>query len=344
MRSENNSGACVSCRRTRNALRCCKAIAGKLVIRSAAKDLGILPVRRNSGIRINVILSETGVPGDRSSSLGWVAKDHGISPYAAGIRKIKLAGCPIKAGWPTPAASLAARLGWAGVTFILALLLLFSAPALHAKKTAVLDRVVAVVGDQAILASDVNDEMRFAALQQGTEQSGDNTPQRALDRVIDRTLIDEQRALQPGIAEVPQKDVEQSIVALRASIPACAQYHCNTDAGWQSFLAVHGFTPSEVADRIRQRLAILQFIDLRFSVAARVANADVQKYYDQVLKPELERDKAALPDLSVVAPRIREILRQQQVSAMLDQWLNSLRSEQHVRILDSAYGTGESGQ
>ncbi len=233
--------------------------------------------------------------------------------------------------------------------FILALWFLLLTPSViraeaDVQKTAILDRVVAVVGDQAILASDVNDEMRFAALQQGTEPAADKTPQHALDRLIDRTLIDEQRALQPGIAEVPQKDVEQSIAALRASIPACAQYHCSTDDGWKEFLADHGFTPSEVADRIRQQLAILQFIDLRFSVAARVANSDVQKYYDQVLTPELERNKAAVPELRTVAPRIREILRQQQVSAMLDQWLKSLRSEQHVRILDSAYSTGESGQ
>jgi hypothetical protein len=213
-----------------------------------------------------------------------------------------------------------------------------------AQRSTVLDRVVAVAGDQAILASDVDEELRFAAFQPEVEPVADNTPQLALDRVIDRTLIDQQRALQPGIAEISQKQVEQSVRDLRMLIPACVKYDCKTEAGWQAFLAAHGFTQSEVEDRIRERLAILKFIDLRFGVAARVPTADAQKYYDQVLKPELERDKAEVPAFNAVAPRIREILRQQQVNTMVDQWLKSLRSEQHVRILDAAYGNGENGQ
>jgi peptidyl-prolyl cis-trans isomerase SurA len=236
---------------------------------------------------------------------------------------------------------------WASILMLL--LILLAAPcAIRAKAvtptTAVLDRVVAVVGDQAILASDVDAEMRFAAFEPEPEPAADNTPQRALQRVIDRTLIEEQRALQPGIAAIPQKEIEQSIAELRATIPACAKYDCKTDAGWSAFVAAQGFTKAEVADRIRERLELLNFINLRFGVAARVPNADVQNYYYQVFKPKLEQAKAAVPQLAAVASRIREILRQQQVSAMLDQWLKSLRSEEHVRILDSAYGDEEVGQ
>ncbi len=73
------------------------------------------------------------------------------------------------------------------------------------RRIAVLDRVVADVDGQAILASDVDDEMRFSALQPGVEPAQDNTPQRALNRVIDRTLIDQQRALQPGVAVVSRR-------------------------------------------------------------------------------------------------------------------------------------------
>ena len=212
------------------------------------------------------------------------------------------------------------------------------------QRSAVLDRVVAVVGDQAVLASDVDAEMRFAAFQPAAEPAADNTPQRALNRVLDRTLIDEQRSLQPGLAEITQDEVEASIASMRTTIPACAQYKCGTEAGWQAFIAAHGFTQAEVEERVRERLAVLKFINLRFDVAARVPNSDVQKYYDTVLKPELEKGHAAVPQLAAVAPRIREILRQQQVGTMLDQWLRSLRNEDHVRILDSAYGNGEDEQ
>jgi peptidyl-prolyl cis-trans isomerase SurA len=209
-----------------------------------------------------------------------------------------------------------------------------------AARTAILDRVVADVDGQAVLASDVDDEMRFAALQPGFEPPSDNTPQQALDRVIDRTLIDQQRALQPGVAVVSQKDVDHAIAEMRKQISATSHVDCETDAGWKKFLAQHGFTAAEVEHRMRERLAILKFIDLRFGVVVQISNADVRMYYEQVLTPELKKDKAPTPKLSAVAPQIREILRQQQVTGLIDEWLKSLRAEGHIQILDPAYETG----
>lgn len=209
------------------------------------------------------------------------------------------------------------------------------------QRIAVLDRVVADADGQAILASDVDDEMRFSALQPGVEPAADNTPQKALNRVIDRTLIDQQRALQPGVAVVSQQDVDQAIETMRKQISVATNTDCETDAGWQAFLAQHGFTPGEIQDRMQERLAILKFIDVRFGVVVQVSNADVRNYYDQVLTPELEQSKQPLPDLRTVTPRIREILRQRQVSKLIDEWLKSLRAEGHVQILDPAYAEAD---
>lgn len=206
-----------------------------------------------------------------------------------------------------------------------------------AQRIAVLDRVVADVDGQAILASDVDDEMRFSALLPGVEPAADNTPQRALNRVIDRNLIDQQRMLQPGVAVVSQKDVEQAIDTMRGQISAATNADCETDAGWKAYLAQHGFTPDEIQDRMHERLAILKFVDVRFGVVVQVSNADVRNYYDQVLTPELKQSKQPLPGFRTVAPKIRQILRQRQVSNLIDEWLKSLRAEGHVTILDAAY-------
>jgi len=56
----------------------------------------------------------------------------------------------------------------------------------------VLDRVVAVVNNQAILASDVDDEMRLAVLDPARTGLGDLTPKLALDQLISRALIQQQ--------------------------------------------------------------------------------------------------------------------------------------------------------
>lgn len=204
----------------------------------------------------------------------------------------------------------------------------------------VLDRIVAVVNGTPILASEVDEEMRFADLQSGKANGSDNTPQQALDRLIDRALLDHQRDLQPGVSDVSQKDVDQAIQTFRTSIPACTGSACQTSAGWRDVLKQYGFTSTEVQDRIRERLQIMNFLDLRFGAAIRISQEDVQKYYAGTLKPELIAHHAAVPQLSAVAPRIEEVLRQQQFTALLNESLRNLHHEGEIRILDPAYGSG----
>lgn len=55
-----------------------------------------------------------------------------------------------------------------------------------------LDHVVAIVGSDVILQSDVWQEMRFSALEPLQVLPGENTPERALRRLINRTLIMQQ--------------------------------------------------------------------------------------------------------------------------------------------------------
>lgn len=207
----------------------------------------------------------------------------------------------------------------------------------------VLDRVVAVVDGEAILASDVADEMQFSELESGGKAAADS-PRTALGRVIDRTLIDKQRALQSGLTVVSEKDIQRSIEELRTRIPACANGECKTDAGWQSVLEKYGLTQAEVLQRIRERVTILRFLDLRFGVAVRVPNSAVEKYYNDTLVPQLKEKRAAIPPVRSVTARIREVLRQQQVDAMVNDWLKSLHGESEVRILDPAYGTVEDAE
>ncbi len=75
-------------------------------------------------------------------------------------------------------------------------------------KAVVLDRVVAVVNNQAILASDVGDEIRLAVLDPAQAGMVDLTPPRALEQLISRALIQQQirqedaQAIEPTQAEI----------------------------------------------------------------------------------------------------------------------------------------------
>jgi peptidyl-prolyl cis-trans isomerase SurA len=200
-----------------------------------------------------------------------------------------------------------------------------------------LDHVVAVAGSSVILQSDVVEEMQFSALEPLQVLPGENTPAGALRRLIDRTLILEQMREQQQAVTVGTAEAEKGIAQLRREIPACAQYDCQTEQGWDNFLRAHGLDPQMALERWNQRMAILRFIDLRFRSGIRVTPDQISTYYDKTLVPALEKNHEAAPPLANVSGRIQEILLQQQVSGLFQDWLASLRDQGNVRIVDQAY-------
>lgn len=238
------------------------------------------------------------------------------------------------------------RVHWvAGLLFLLSQFVGFSAfaqeitPPPLPSGAVVLDHVVAVINGSVILQSDINEEMGYAVLQPFSIDSARNTPQRALQRLIDRDLILQQMDTAQEVVPPTPAELKQRIDQLRAVIPECPQYHCQTDAGWQAFLRAKGLTEQEVETHWRQRMIILSFIQSRFGTGVRITPAEVADYYNKTLLPQFQAKSLKPPTLESVSARIEEILLQRRVSSLLLEWLQSLKNEGSVSIWDPAYGT-----
>jgi peptidyl-prolyl cis-trans isomerase SurA len=194
-----------------------------------------------------------------------------------------------------------------------------------------LDRVAAMVNGDLILESDVEAEGRFAALQPFNE-AHPVTRDELLNRLIDRALILQQMALQPE-PPISDAEVDGQLAVLRRSIPKCAAYQCETDAGWEKFVASQGFTVDEVRDRWRERTDVLRFIEERFRMGIRISQAEIDEYYKTTMLPVYQKEKVTPPPEASIADRIQEILLQQQVDKLMDDWLATLRAQGSVRIL-----------
>jgi peptidyl-prolyl cis-trans isomerase SurA len=194
-----------------------------------------------------------------------------------------------------------------------------------------LDSVVAIVNGDLILESDVEAEKRFAAFQPFSDPkplSDDDL----LNRLIDRSLILQQMSLQPS-APITDNEVNAELTTLRKAIPKCDAYHCETEAGWQKFVADQGFTMDEVRDRWRQRMEVLRFIEERFRMGIRISQTEIDDYYKTTMLPVYAKENVQPPAEATIADRIQEILLQQRVDKLLDDWLTSLRAEGGVKIL-----------
>jgi peptidyl-prolyl cis-trans isomerase SurA len=198
----------------------------------------------------------------------------------------------------------------------------------------VLDSVVAVVNNHAILASDLDDEIRLSVLDPNLVGEGELTRPLALEQLISRSLIQQQIRQQDIQAIEPSQEVVNArLNQIRKQLPACVHQNCATDAGWNAFLSSHGLTSDRVESYLRYRLEILSFIEERFRQGIQISQPQIDSYYHDTLLPQYKPGEA-VPPLDQVAPRIQEILLEQQVTVLFDAWLTNLRAQGEVEVLD----------
>lgn len=202
-----------------------------------------------------------------------------------------------------------------------------------------LDRVVAVVNNQAILSSDIDDEIRLSVLDPSSGGMGQLTRARALDQLIGRTLIQQQIPQEDAQATEPtQAELDARLSEIRHEIPACMRENCASDTGWKAFLAAHGLTQERVESYLRYRILILRFIEQRFRQGISISPEEIQTYYTKTLLPQYAKGEA-IPPLEKVSSRIQEILLQQRVNVLFDDWLSNLRKQGDIEVLDPSLAT-----
>jgi hypothetical protein len=212
----------------------------------------------------------------------------------------------------------------------------------------ILDRVVAVVNNQTILASDLDQEIRLSVLDPAGVGHAPLTRQRALEQLIGRALIQQQiRQEDAQAAEPSPAEVDARLAEIRRNLPACTRQNCASEAGWKVFLAAHGLTQERVESYLRYRVQILRFIEQRFRQGIRISPQEIENYYRDTLLPQYAPGEA-IPPLDQVSPRIEEILLQQQVNILFDDWLANLRRQGEIEVLDPALAApqqpGEQGK
>ncbi len=210
-------------------------------------------------------------------------------------------------------------------------------PGMPAVQGTEIDRIVAIVNGALILDSDVDQERRFAALLPYGEASGAYNRDAASERLINRELILQQSQLQPG-DEITMQAAAKDLDGIRKTIPTCKEYHCETQAGWDRFLATEGFTEDSLTKLWRERMEVLAFIELRFRMGVKISQQEIATYYEKTMLPQYAAQHATPPPVRAIASRIQEVLLQQQVSSLLADWLDSLRAQGNVVVLKPGEG------
>ncbi len=198
----------------------------------------------------------------------------------------------------------------------------------YAQQVETLDRVIATVNHTPVLQSEWEDSLRFEAFLQGRPPQSFSAEERlaSLNRLVDRVLLLEQMQADYSPS---REEVAARLHEIRNQLAGA-----ESDVAWHSLLERYGMTEAGLRGAVENQMKILRFVDLRLRPSVRVTRDDIQKYYDETLVPQLKKAGVEPQPLEKLTPRIRELLAQQRMEGVLEDWLGNLRSQSEIHYDD----------
>jgi hypothetical protein len=189
-----------------------------------------------------------------------------------------------------------------------------------------IDRIIATVNRTPVLLSEWEDGLRFEAFSRGRPPQSFNDEERlaALNRLIDRVLLLQQMQANysPTVEEVNTRvqEIRKQLGVERS------------DQEWTRMLGQYALTTNELTAAVENQMKIMRFVDLRLRSTIRVTREEIDEYYRDTLVPELKKAGVEPQPLEQAVPRIRELLVQQRMDSVLEDWLVNLRSQSEIHF------------
>jgi peptidyl-prolyl cis-trans isomerase SurA len=185
------------------------------------------------------------------------------------------------------------------------------------------DRVLAVVDDDPILASDLQRAIVVGQLQPQAGETERAFRRRALDDLVAQRLRFHEIE-RFGLEQVPVDQIERQVAEVRARF--------KDDASFRRQLHEVGLDEASLRQLMARQLEVLAFVDERLGPQVFVGLDDIAAYYRNVLTPQLQKQHLPVPPLDNVREQIREVLRQQRLTGEIDRWTEELRRKANIAV------------
>ncbi|MCL6480441.1 MAG: hypothetical protein K6U02_01820 [Firmicutes bacterium] len=187
----------------------------------------------------------------------------------------------------------------------------------------VVDRIIARIGDDILLQSEL-EELR--AFQQLIEGRSAGRPELFEQLVRQWIVVTEAEAARFSPPAPPQ--VEAAFAQLADSF--------GSRETWQARLREAGLTEAAVRRLLERQLLVSSYLDYKFRPALTIEESEIERYYQQELIPQMRTRHQSPPELESVREQIRELLAQREISRRATQWLETARAQLRVEILDAS--------
>ncbi len=203
------------------------------------------------------------------------------------------------------------------------LLALLAAPG----QAEIIDRVVAVVGQQAITASEVELQLRLEAMfNREPFEATDAKRHEALQRLIAVRLI-QSEALMTGFLKISEAEVQRHIAESK-------QERYLNGISFDDALQLYQLREQDVTAFWRQVIGYERFKDFRFKTGLEVSRDEVSAYYQSHIVPEFKAEgNGSPPPLDDIYDKVEQAAIEDRANALLEEWLKETRPQTRIVIL-----------
>jgi len=192
-----------------------------------------------------------------------------------------------------------------------------------AESPVLVDRIVAVVGEDPVLLSEVEEVIGLGLAERGAGEGDTELRERVIDALIEQRLrfheVD-----RSGFHRVPVTEIEARMAEIAAAFP--------DREAFLRRLAELGMTEQEVRQLVARQIAVLTYVEERLGARVFVGFDDIRAYYQETAVPGLERRGEPVPPLDEVREAIRAVLHEQRLNQELERWTEELRAEADVVV------------
>jgi len=195
------------------------------------------------------------------------------------------------------------------------------AATLPAQERDPVDRILAVVDDDPILASEVDQILSFGIIQPESEEDARAVRRRALDFLIEERLrfheVD-----RFGFAEVPVEVVDEEFDKLEQRLGGAEEL--------AAAIEELGLDEQGVRQVLARQVMVWVYVEERLGARIFVGLDDIREYYDESLVPQLVEKGDSVPPVEEVREAIRTLLREQRMNEELERWTMELLQQADI--------------
>jgi len=185
------------------------------------------------------------------------------------------------------------------------------------------DRVMAVVDEDPILASEVERVVSLGLAQPKPGEADATFRRRILDDLVEQRLrfheIDRY-----GFEQVPVDMIEKNVAQIRARFP--------NEEAYRKTLRDLGLSQQALRQLVARQLMVFTHVEEQLGPRVFVSLDDITAYYRNVLTPEMQKQKQPVPPMDEVRDQIRTVLKEQRLNQELAKWTEELRRAADIHV------------